>query len=341
SSTAISQGILKAVQLLETVPGSKNIILISDGKDTAENIGVAYEAAKKAANIGAKMYTVGVGEKTADLEMMRLAELTNGVYFKADEVSRLKILFGDLEEDKTKTPTLTVLNSNHFITQDLQDISASIHGFADVVPKTTARLLVTTNKGDPILATWRVGLGRVGAYAIDDGSVWGGELMSKKNSKLLIRSLNWAIGEPDRKREEGVITEDTRIGKPTTLTIKSKQQPKSSDHTFYKIDDETYQTSVVPTSLGFQEVKLLDATFASNYPIEYQNVGLNAELTNLVGSTGGLMFEPTDIQGIYDHVKTRSKRIINSTETLRWPFILAALIIFLIEIFIRRYFRSD
>jgi len=142
---------LDSVQLLETVPGSKNIILISDGKDTAENINVAYEAARKAANMGARMYTVGVGEKTADLEMMRLAELTNGVYFKADEVSRLKILFGDITEDKTKTPSLALLNTNHFITQDLEDLSASIHGFVDVVPKTTARLLVTTNHPKKIL----------------------------------------------------------------------------------------------------------------------------------------------------------------------------------------------
>ncbi len=127
SSTAISQGILKAVQLLETVPGSKNIILISDGKDTAETINVAFEASKKAANIGARIYTVGVGEKTDDFAMMRIAELTNGVFFKADEVSKIKILFGELEEDKTKTPTLTVLNSNHFITNDLANISASVH----------------------------------------------------------------------------------------------------------------------------------------------------------------------------------------------------------------------
>ncbi len=338
-STAISQGILKAVQLLETSPGSKHIILISDGRDTYENIAVAYEAAKKAANIGAKMYTVGVGEKTEELAMMRLAEITNGVYFKADEVSKLKILFGDLEEDKTKTPKLTLLNTNHFITQELGEISASIHGFNDVVPKTTARMLVTTNKGDPLFAVWRVGLGRVGAFAFDDGSVWSGELMSKQNSKLLIRSLNWAVGEPDRKREEGMDIKDTRIGKPTLLTIKSKQQPVSPDHTFYKTDDETYQTSVVPQALGFQEV--LTASFASNYPLEYQTMGMNPELKSLAGATGGLMFEPSDLQGIFDFVKTRSKRTVVIKEVLRWPFILIAMVLFLIEIFIRRYLRSE
>lgn len=339
SSTAISQGILKAIQLLGLAPGSKNIILISDGRNTAENINLAYEAAKKAANMGIKIYTVGVGEKTDDLAMMRLAEITNGIFFKASEVNKLKILFGELEEDKTKIPTLTLLNTNHFITQDLEDISASIHGFSDVVPKTTARLLVTTNKGDPILATWRVGLGRVGAYAIDDGSVWSGELLSRKNSKLLIRSLNWAIGEPDRKRKEGMSIKDTRIGKPTTLTIKASQQPVSEKHTFYKVEDETYQTSVVPETLGFHEV--LSATFASNYPLEYQNLGVSKKLEDFVTATGGLMFEPDDIQGILNYVKTASKRTTIVRKTIRWPFILAAIILFLIEIFIRRYFRSE
>ncbi len=179
----------------------------------------------------------------------------------------------------------------------------------------------------------------MGAYAIDDGSVWAAELMSGKNSKILVRSINWAIGEPDRKLEEGINVKDTRVGEPAILTVKSKQQPKSPDHTFYKTDEDIYQTTVVPEKIGFQEV--LSATFASNYPLEYQNLGMNQELRNFVSSTGGLMFESNDVNGIYEYSKTRSKRVVTSKETLRWPFLLAAMILFLIEIFIRRYFRSE
>ena len=128
-----------------------------------------------------------------------MADVSNGVYFRATESSRLKILFGDVdEEEKEKGKMgLTVLNANHFITEDFEP-KATIYGFNQVVPKTTGRLLVTTSTGEPVLTIWRLGLGRVASWATDDGSNWAGETLGKYNSRLHSRVFNWAIGDPDR-----------------------------------------------------------------------------------------------------------------------------------------------
>ncbi|MBI2564649.1 VWA domain-containing protein [Candidatus Woesearchaeota archaeon] len=334
--TAISSGLFAANAVLDSASGSKNIIIISDGK--THDGGAWKDAAKRSAQKGIKIYTVGVGEKTNEEVMLELARIGRGIYFRANQLSRLKILFGEVEETGAEHPSLSLLDSNHFITQDLEDISATIYGYNDVVQKTSAQLLATSSSGDPLLAVWRVGLGRIAAFATDDGTVWSGDLMSKKNSKLLIRSANWAIGEPDRKNEEARTYKDSRIGVPTIIQVKSLKQPISEKYTFYKTEENTYQAAVTPVETGF--LSILDGIIASNYPEEYQHLGMNPELEGVVLSTGGNVFDQDDIESILDHVKSHSKRVVTQKVIIRWPFILIALIIFLMEIFIRRYLRN-
>lgn len=333
--TFIHAGILKSLQLLEYASGAKNIILISDGRTQAEN--TAYEAAKAAANLGVTIYTVGVGESTADDIMLKIADLTGGIYFKATDSSRLRILFGKPDENaKTDTPNIYILNKNHFITQGL-DTQAVISGFNEVVPKTAAQLLVTTGIGDPILTIWRLGLGRVGAWSTDDGINWAGQLLSGQNSPLLIRTINWAIGEPDRKAQERVEVADTHVFESTDVVVKSQSVPKAEGTAFYKIDENTYSGTIVPMQTGFQQI--LTAKFAVNYPVEYQLLGQNIEPA--VQISGGKMFSENDIDKIVDAVKSRATRMTVTRETMRWPFIVFALVLFLLEIFIRRWLRKE
>ncbi len=336
--TLVQAGMLKAVAMLSQMGGSKNIILMSDGKTQSES--AAIESAKLAANEGIKIYTVGVGPTTNENLMMQMAEIGNGIYFRATEETKLKILFGDTEDQREQGGTmgLVVLNSNHFITEGYEP-KADLHGFNQAVPKTTARLLLTTSTGEPILTVWRVGLGRVAAWTTDDGSEWAGDVLNKINSKIYARMFNWAIGDPDRKAQSYIDARDTIINEPTEITVKSETPPEAPGVTFYKIDDDLYSAAMTPTTIGFQQVS--GAVFAANYAREYGGLGFNEELAKIVQSTGGKIFEASDINGIVEHTKARSRRIINTKDRLGWPFVLAAVIIFLIEIFIRRLVRRE
>ncbi len=335
--TFITAGLMKAIALLERLQGSKNIILISDGKTQGE--AATRDAARLAHNQGIKIYTVGVGPTTNEAVMRDVADIGNGIYFRATDSSRLKLLFGDVEEqDIGDTMAVLVLNPNHFITSDYYP-EAAVYGFNNVVPKTSARLLLTTNTGEPILTVWRLGLGRIAALSTDDGTAWNGEMLSSVNSKVVSRMFNWVIGDPDRKSKEFVDVRDTRVFETTELLIRSQEPPKAEGYSFYKTGDDLYSSSITPTDTGFHEV--LGAVFGVNYASEYENLGFSRELEGVVFNTGGKVFDRNDIDKMVDHTVTRSKREMITKEHLRWPFIMALVILFLIEIFIRRIIKQE
>ncbi|MBS3149000.1 VWA domain-containing protein [Candidatus Woesearchaeota archaeon] len=336
--TNIAAGILKAVATISSYPGSKNIVLLSDGKTQAS--ASAYESARYAANSGIKIYTVGVGPTTDEATMMDIAELTNGIYFRATDESRLKILFGPVDENEAQSGQmdLVILNKNHFITNNFEP-NATLYGFNQVSPKGAARLLATTSTGEPVLTVWRLGLGRVAAMSVDDGGKWAGNLLNKQNSKFITRTMNWAIGDPERKSQSFIDAKDTRVNEPAEITIRSKQVPEAEGVTFYKIDEDTYSGSILATQVGFQNAS--GAVFAVNYESEFEDLGMNRELDSITGSTGGRIFDPNDIDSIVEHAKSKAKRVVNDKDYYRWPFVILAIGVFLLEIFIRRIVRKD
>jgi uncharacterized membrane protein len=336
--THISAGMLRAIDMLVPEGGSKNIVLISDGKTQLQD--AAIESAKLASNQGIRIYTVGVGAETDDNTLQTLANIGAGIYFRASQASRLRILFGDVDEEREKDiQDVVILNSNHFITNNMQRVRAELAGYNQVVPKTTANMLVTTGAADPLLSIWRFGLGRTAALATDDGTKWAGPLLNAQNSKLLVRTLNWIIGDPDRKETNTVNIDDTRLGTPTELLIKADQPPVSNQYTFYKIDDTSYSAIIDPKGLGFSEV--LGATFATNYISELQFLGPNPELGRLIGLTGGSVFEASQTDLIINQTKARAKRTINSKDAVRYPWVVLAILLFILEIVARRFLRQS
>ncbi|MBI4144390.1 VWA domain-containing protein [Candidatus Woesearchaeota archaeon] len=335
--TLIGLGLIKALEMLDTVHGSKNIILVSDGRTQAEN--VAMEATKLAANNGVRIYTIGVGDITNEETMIAYAEATGGVYFKAKDASNVKILFGNPEEEKSNEKTIVVLNKNHELTQGLENTSAKITGYNQVSPKTTGQMLLATSDGIPVLTIGRVGLGRMAVLSTDDGTSWAGELLSTKNSPILTRTIDWTIGEPDRKEKELVIVHDTRIKTSTPILVKSEKQPVAQGYNFVKTTTNTYTSTITPENTGFQEI--LGAIFAVNAPSEYDTIGQNPTIELITRATGGELLNQNDAEGILKSAKARAKRTLVTREYIRWPFILGAIIILLLEIFIRRLLRSE
>ncbi len=329
-------GLQGAYNMLKDVGGSKNIILLTDGYTTYNKLREnTIDTARNLNARGVTVYTVGVGDKRDNLFLDNVARIGGGIYFPADAENKLKVLFG--EPDPSQEPeyynSLVVLDSTHFITRQV-DVRATIAGYNYVVPKPVASLLVTTTKNIPVLVVWRFGLGRVVTLATDDGSRWAGELLNRQNSALLTKTVNWAIGDLARKQAFDVTIRDTPIGKATSVEVTSSDMPQEAGLQFAKIDTNFYSADYMPDKAGF--FTLLGTTAAANYPEEYAPLGVSQGFIKLAEATGGQAFAAGDTEKIIEFVKANSRRIKIDSYDLRWPFLLAALLIFLIDIAYRK-----
>lgn len=117
--TAIGMGLANAVnRLKESNAKSKVVILLTDGENTAGSI-PPITAAEIAATFGVKVYTIGVGTKgqapmpvpdmfgqmrmqmvdvNIDEESLeKIAELTDGAYFRATDNEKLKAIYSKID----------------------------------------------------------------------------------------------------------------------------------------------------------------------------------------------------------------------------------------------------
>ena len=163
------------------------------------------------------------------------------------------------------------------------------------------------------------------------------ELLNKDNSLLLTRITNWVIGDPERKNAKFIQISDGRVGEEIEILIKSDQQPVSSDVALFKTDEELYKGEIIVNEVGFKQ--LLDGQFAVNYDLEYEGVGLNPELIDVVKASDGKMFKIDQTEEIIEFIKLKSKRDTIAKKSYSWIFALIALILFLLEISYRRLVR--
>ncbi|MFH1649946.1 MAG: VWA domain-containing protein [Candidatus Woesearchaeota archaeon] len=327
-------GIEGAYQMLSSTAGDKNIIIFTDGRAYEGVQQQTLDAVREAARQGIKTYAVGVGvRQNVDNDFLtRLAAAGNGIYFPADQTNKITILFGQPNEIKTgDTFGLFVLNPQHFITQGLE-LSATLTGYNQVIPRSDGQLLVTTTGGDPALTVGRYGLGRVASITVYNGNNLG-DVLSKRNSLFLTRTMNWAIGDPQRKEETFVHVEDTSKGESTAVRVRSNT-PLNTTLNFQLTGEDVYTTRIMPTEEGFSTI--LGADYAVNAPLEYKKVGLNKEYVSTIGLTGGQMFSPTDVDGIVEFAKTVAHRTQIEKTSLAWYLLALAMAIYLLEIIIRR-----
>ena len=321
--------------LKDRVGTTNNIIIITDGQTDSDTIKKqTIDTAKTINARGVKVYVVGTGRNVDEKFLQDIAYNGGGIYFSADQRNNLRILFGEPEETKFgEIFDLFIINPYHFITWGLA-LDANLYGYNQVIPKSSAQLLVTTQHGEPALTVWNYGLGRVASLNVFSGNNNLGDLMNKKNSILLTRITNWCIGDPQRKEPYYVIIPDSRINTPGDIIVKSDKYPSAEGLSFTRTGENQYKASFLPSTKGFNQV--LGKSFGVNYEIEYQYLGLSPRLEEVVSVSGGKLFKPADTEEIVSFVRSVSKRTKTEKTTIIWPFVLLAAIIFLIEIFIRK-----
>ena len=333
--TQLVQGLEGSWQMLQATSGSRNIIFISNvvGSSPMDRE-QALVVARRIAQQGGRIYAVQVGDSEMGAQFMRrLAQEGGGAYFHATQANRLTVLFGEpVDIDQGDAFDIFVLDQHHFITQDL-DVAATLYGYNQVIPKPGSRLLLTSIGGDPALTVWNFGVGRVAALTAFDGRDLGA-LVTAPSSRVLSRTTNWLIGDPERKNDVVVDIADTFLGEQVSVLVSASSAPSAEGLSFSSLGGGRYSAQFTPDSAGVFSV--LGAEYAVNYPREYQRVGVDPRLSERLAVGGGRVFAPDEVEAIVEHVKTQQSMLRVERVDVSWYLLLFAILLFVLEVVVRR-----
>lgn len=332
-TTHLSPALAAAHELLRNFDGGRNVILISDG--AVDDRDDSLKTARSMSDDGITIYAIGVGGDTDAEFMTSFAEAGSGGYFRRDAAHGIKLLFGEKESrNRGEGYPLLIINNGHFITQDIA-LNATVYGYNNVHAKQNAQSLVITGNGNPVITAWRAGLGRVVAITGDNGNAWATSLYTAENSKIVMNSINYAIGTPDGFE---LRAQDGEVGEPIDVYVSSESEPflefNGSELQFEKTGDKQYHTVIFPDSTGFHD--LSGYTIAVNEKSEYRNTGNNELIPGIITGAGGQVYNISELDGLISDTTAAKTGIVRKVVYLGPVFLLAALLLYSMEIIFRR-----
>jgi uncharacterized membrane protein len=174
----------------------KHMIVLSDGWTRQSEFTDLLSAISAR---GITLSTIGVGEGPGDL-LKELAEKGGGRYYHAEDVNELPDvvlketvrLVGAYYVEQPFKPV--VVNSSPILNGLDPNNLPPLLGYNSTTPKSTADVLIKSPQGDPILATWQYGLGRVAAWTSDAKGRWAAEWVGwSRFSQFAGQLVGWTL----------------------------------------------------------------------------------------------------------------------------------------------------
>ncbi len=158
----------------------KHVIMLTDGQS---NPGDFEGMAQQMASARMTVSTVALGG--ADTELLEtIAKVGKGRYHLAEDPSQVPQIFAK----ETITASKSAIDEQPFVPQVIRatkalaeiDMESSpfLLGYVMTRPKPTSEVILATEKGDPLLAWWRYGLGMTAAFTSDAKSRWAAEWLT-------------------------------------------------------------------------------------------------------------------------------------------------------------------
>ena len=372
----IYTSLVDAFQQLRDIPARiKHLILFSDTADAEEKaagemgdgargLGTSFDLA--AAMLAAKITTsvVGLGtEQDKDTAFCRqLAERGGGRFYLTSDATTLPQIFATetlkvAQSSLVEEPFLAVPAKPSAITAGLDwKSSPLLLGYNATKPKPTADLLLATERGEPLLATWRYGLGQTAAFTSDAKARWATEWMQwpgfGKFWSQLVRGL---MRKSDQASFEVTTTE---VGDRLELAIDAVTpdgtfrnrlpisvnalQPDGSTQTVAARQDGpgSYRVSLDLPPEGTSVISvnspdLPDGGYVfgetRSYPREFLTTETNEPFLRQLATLGGGKFSPTPAE-----LFSRPERATMQRRDLSPWLLVAALVLFPLDLWLRR-----
>ena len=194
----IYTSLVEAFGQIRDVPARiKHIILFSDAADAEEKNGgemgdgargggssLDLASAMLASKITTSVVALGLEADKDTAFLRQLAERGNGRFYLTSDATSLPQIFSTetmkvAQSSLVEEPFLAVPARPSPLTAGLDWAqSPLLLGYNATKPKPTADILLATERGEPLLATWRYGLGQAAAFTSDAKSRWAAEWLA-------------------------------------------------------------------------------------------------------------------------------------------------------------------
>jgi uncharacterized membrane protein len=347
--------------LQNTVAKLKHVVMLTDGvSEPADFEGIAQNMAQ------AKMTcsTVAVGNDCDFKTLQEIARIGNGRYYHAEDPTNVPQIFAK----ETVTASKAAINEQPFLpivvrpSQAIADIrfedAPFLLGYVTTRPKPTSELILASEKGDPLLAWWRYGLGMSVAFTSDAKPRWAAEWVNWPGfSKFWAQVVRHAMRKADAK---GVFVQvDQRDGKAkvtldavaadgkylndagTEMTVLEPQggerklamtqtAPGRYVAEFPADKAGTYHVQMTQTAKG-QPATQQSRGLVVNYDDELRLRPTNESLLKAVAEASGGAYDPAPEAAFAPDERTASRAVP------LWPWlVIAALVLFAADVALRR-----
>ena len=366
-STDLYQALREAYRgLREQEAKVKHLIVLSDGlTDTREDFDALAAAI---ADDGITASTVTVGSH-ADRELMqRIAALGKGRHYHTEDMRDVPRIFTSdtlvaSRDLFVERPTQPRLGYPGEILKGFQaDALPSLGGYQRTYAKPAAQVLLLGPERDPLLVSWRYGLGKSVAFMSDLGGRWGrdwvqwpefGRLvaqlarwtMRRNGNETLLPSFAWQAGsgemnvdvlDADQRFINGLDMQATISGPDRASGRVALEQvaPGRYRGEFPVAQAGRYYMTVSGTD---GELQVGPQTFglAVPYSSEYLDLGVDERhLEDLAEATGGRML-PLSAASLAIVAETAANDA-RQGQRLWWPLVLGALLALLLEVAARK-----
>ena len=368
---------VEAFAQLRDVPARvKHLLLFSDAADAEEKAaGEMSDGIRTGGNsldlasamLAAKITTsvVGLGtEQDKDTPFLRqLAERGGGRFYITDDATTLPQIFSTetmkvAQSSLIEEPFLAVPVTKSPITTGLDwPQSPLLLGYNATKPKPTAEILLSTERGEPLLAVWRYGLGQAAAFTSDAKSRWAAEWLTwpgygkfwtqlvralmRKSDQSSFQVTTSEVGNQldltiDAIKPDGAFRNQMPVSvnmlKPdgTTQTIAARQEGPGQYHaTFSNLPEEG--TSI----FSVNSPDLPDGGYVfghtRSYPQEFLRTEVNETFLRTLASLGRGKYSPSPAE-----VFSRPATTASTHRDLTNYFLGATLLLLPLDIWLRR-----
>lgn len=171
---------------------TRHAVLLTDGRDFGADPAAYDQAVARARAAGVTLSTIAVGADADQVLLARLAERGRGRFHLADDPGDLP----RLTVQESETVRARAEQRGRFQARIpgsaaaplLADVEVGslppLTGYLATTPRPEAEVVLEAPNGDPLLALWQVGPGRVAAWLSDVGDEWSSEWATAASDEL-------------------------------------------------------------------------------------------------------------------------------------------------------------